>query len=103
MSRTAHRIAATFILAAFLAGAAHAVPLSPPRGLASEPAALAALWDWIASWFAGGNGLSSAWAEAGSHMDPNGGTSGQSGDAGSSMDPNGGSTGDEGSHMDPNG
>ena len=82
MSKKMTRVAvALLLLATFTAGAASAAPWS----LAGpEPSPVAALWDWIASWF------ESSTVEEGCGMDPNGSC-------------RSGETTDEGPHMDPNG
>jgi hypothetical protein len=79
MSKKMTRVAvALLLLVTFTAGAAPAAPWS----LAGpEPSRLAALWDWIASWFQSstveegcpnGGCSSGGNPEEGPHMDPNG-------------------------------
>ncbi len=82
MSKKMTRVAvALFLLVTFTAGVAPAAPWSLAE---PEPSPVAALWEWIASWF------QSSTVEEGCGMDPDG-------RCGSSA------TTDEGPHMDPNG
>jgi hypothetical protein len=82
MSKKMTRVAvALFLLVTFTAGVAPAAPWSLAE---PEPSPVAALWEWIASWF------QSSTVEEGCGMDPNSGCDcGENPDEGSSMDPNG--------------
>lgn len=104
-------VALVLVLTLLAGSAAHALPGRPVPAVPEAAGLFAPLWSWLYGLLvpappAAGTELRSAWAGAGSQMDPDGLTMPPPGDAGSDMDPNGLATappGDAGGEMDPDG